>query len=96
LGGVNHRGILFIAIGVAFAVRTTVTAGDASAGNSVWVYAQPDGKLGYKRTANGDRIMDFSHAGYRGGGVALPDVPVKVTVQPDFRYGSHGGDPGSD
>ena len=26
--------------------------------------------------------MDFSHAGYRGGGVALPVVPVKVTVGP--------------
>ncbi len=26
--------------------------------------------------------MDFSSAGYMGGGVALPDVPVKVTVKP--------------
>ena len=26
--------------------------------------------------------MDFSHAGYRGGGVALPDVAVKRTVKP--------------
>jgi hypothetical protein len=26
--------------------------------------------------------MDFSDAGYRGGGVALPDVPVTVTVKP--------------
>lgn len=26
--------------------------------------------------------MDFSHAGYKGGGVAIPDVPVVVTVKP--------------
>ena len=32
-------------------------------------------------TPRGDRIMDFSHAGYMGGGVALPTVPVKRTVQ---------------
>ncbi|HEU0040139.1 MAG TPA: hypothetical protein VFR76_12790, partial [Verrucomicrobiae bacterium] len=26
--------------------------------------------------------MDFSHAGYMGGGVALPAVPVRRTLQP--------------
>lgn len=26
--------------------------------------------------------MDFSFAGYKGGGVALPDVPVKITLKP--------------
>jgi hypothetical protein len=41
-----------------------------------------DGRLAYKRTPAGDRIMDFSHAGYMGGGVALPEVPVRRTVQP--------------
>jgi beta-galactosidase len=49
---------------------------------SEWVYPGPDGKLVYKTTPAGDRIMDFSYAGYVGGGVALPDVPVKITVQP--------------
>ena len=49
---------------------------------SEWVHPGPDGKLVYKTTAAGDRIMDFSHAGYMGGGVALPDVPVKRTVEP--------------
>src|SRR5256885_1285860 len=32
--------------------------------------------------ATADRIMDFSPAGYMGGGVALPDVPVRRTVEP--------------
>jgi hypothetical protein len=49
---------------------------------SEWVYPTSQGKLGYKETPRGDRIMDFSAAGYMGGGVALPDVPVKATVKP--------------
>jgi hypothetical protein len=50
--------------------------------HSRWVHPGPDGKLVYATTDRGDRIMDFSHAGYMGGGVALPDVPVKRTVSP--------------
>ncbi len=52
------------------------------ASTSQWVYPGPDGKLVYKTTPAGDKIMDFSSAGYMGGGVALPDVPVKATVKP--------------
>src|SRR5262249_102439 len=33
-------------------------------------------------TVNGDRIMDFSLAGYMGGGVGLPDLPVRQSVSP--------------
>ena len=36
----------------------------------------------YKTTPTGDRIMDFSTAGYMGGGVALPTVPVAKTIKP--------------
>ncbi|MRG44946.1 hypothetical protein GFS24_07465 [Chitinophaga sp. SYP-B3965] len=49
---------------------------------SKWVYTGKKGQLVYKTTAAGDRIMDFSHAGYKGGGIALPDVPVKKRVKP--------------
>ena len=45
---------------------------------SQWVYMNGDNKLHYKTTEKGDRIMDFSHAGYMGGGVAIPAVPVKI------------------
>ncbi|MGH3734962.1 MAG: discoidin domain-containing protein [Micromonosporaceae bacterium] len=41
-----------------------------------------DGRLSYTPYGNGDVIPDFSRAGYRGGGVALPAVPVKRTVSP--------------
>ena len=49
---------------------------------SEWVHPGADGKLVYKTTASGDRIPDFSNCGYMGGGVALPDVPVRVTLAP--------------
>ncbi len=49
---------------------------------SEWVYRGRDGKLVYKTTPKGDKIMDFSYAGYMGGGVALPNVAVKIKVKP--------------
>lgn len=50
---------------------------------SQWVSYDESGKLVYKAlNAQGDRIMDFSHAGYHGGGVKLPEVPVAVTLSP--------------
>jgi hypothetical protein len=47
-----------------------------------WVRPGPDGKLIYKTTPRGDRILDFSSAGYMGGGVSLPAVPERRTVRP--------------
>lgn len=52
---------------------------------SAWVYPGDNGKLVYKITENGDRIMDFSFAGYMGGGVALPEPPVRITIKPSGR-----------
>jgi len=63
-----------------FTLGATLRADDAT--HSAWVYPGADGHLVYKTTAAGDRILDFSSAGYRGGGVALPAVPVVQTVQP--------------
>ena len=51
-------------------------------GGSKWVYTGADGKLRYATDARGNRIMDFSHAGYKGGGVPLPQVRVARTVRP--------------
>jgi hypothetical protein len=44
-----------------------------------FVYAGADGRLVYEADSRGDRIPDFSHAGY-GGGAVIPDVPVRVVV----------------
>ena len=50
---------------------------------SQWVWPGPDGTLDYRETDRGDRIPDFSNAGYGGGGVALPEVPVALTLEPE-------------
>lgn len=49
---------------------------------SKWVYPDASGKLVYKTLETGDKIMDFSYAGYMGGGVKIPDVDVKITLNP--------------
>jgi len=49
---------------------------------SHWASIGPDGKLVYGHFQTGDRIADFSSAGYKGGGVALPIVAAKRTVTP--------------
>jgi hypothetical protein len=41
-----------------------------------------DGKLTYLSDPQGNRVPDFSYAGYMGGGVAIPDAPVRVVVPP--------------
>src|SRR4051794_27526856 len=57
------------------ATGPTPTSGDCArifgrGAASEWVSYGPDGKLRYKAiNEQGDRIMDFSGAGYRGGGV---------------------------
>ncbi|MBA4065621.1 MAG: pectate lyase [Isosphaera sp.] len=46
-----------------------------------YVHPGPDGRLAYPADARGNRVPDFSHAGY-GGGAAIPDVPVRAVVAP--------------
>ena len=75
--------IYLILAGVVVSFGTTSVHADAlNVAQSQWVHPGPDGKLVYKTTPQGDRMMDFSYAGYMGGGVALPTVAVKKTVAP--------------
>src|SRR5438067_13736356 len=67
---------------VIVSVGMVAAAAAQPAGKSEWVSVGPDGKLAYKTTERGDRIVDFSFAGYGGGGVAIPIVPVKREVKP--------------
>jgi hypothetical protein len=55
---------------------------DTGGAQSQWVFYGPDGKLVYRMSPMGDHIMDFSTAGYMGGGVTIPMVPVVRTVHP--------------
>jgi hypothetical protein len=66
-------------ISILFLLATLLITASAQ---SRWAYFGPDGKLVYARSPQGDRIADFSFAGYEGGGVRLPDVPTRRTVAP--------------
>jgi hypothetical protein len=66
----------------ALAMAAGPGAPDGPQATSQWVHHGLDGKLVYKVLPTGERIMDFSHAGYMGGGVALPAVPVRESVEP--------------
>src|SRR5438874_1486035 len=63
-------------------VALALPAAAAEKRTSDWVHRGPDGRLVYKTTPAGDRILDFSHAGYMGGGVAIPNVAVKRSLKP--------------
>lgn len=56
---------------------------DEVPGTTRLVFTGEDGKLAYVPDYLGNRLPDFSRAGYMGGGVALPDVPVVIEVEPD-------------
>ena len=47
-----------------------------------WVSSSSDGTLSYRTTAAGDRVMDFSYAGYHAGAAAIPSPPAAITVSP--------------
>lgn len=53
---------------------------------AVGVRPDGDGRLDYSTDEAGNRVVDFSTAGYAGGGTAIPFVPVKITVEPDGRH----------
>src|SRR5687767_5465080 len=49
-------------------------------GRSEWVSIDDKGSIVYKALPTGDKIMDFSHAGYMGGGISIPSPAVSITV----------------
>src|ERR1043165_7474891 len=46
------------------------------------VYPGVDGKLVYVADSLGNKIPDFSNAGYKGGGVPIPMIQQKATIWP--------------
>jgi hypothetical protein len=67
---------------MAAAVLAGFMAGPAGAWESAKVRYDAHGRLFYPADANGNRIPDYSHAGYKGGGVPLPTVPIVLTRSP--------------
>lgn len=49
---------------------------------SEWAFGGPDHRLHYRYDSRGNSIMDFSAAGYRGGGVKLPSLAVCQRLTP--------------
>ncbi len=61
---------------------TVLDAGRLAEPHAVAAHPGPDGRLRYTPDYRGNRIPDFSHAGYRNGNEPIPDVPVRATVEP--------------
>ena len=78
---VSRRKLLQLAAAPALFSRAHAQVQDLAPAASR-VHAGVDGRLVYVPDALGDIIHDASHAGYRGGGVALPTVPVRETIWP--------------
>jgi len=50
---------------------------------SGWAFGGADHRLHYLPDARGNTIMDFSSAGYRAGGIALPTAAVSTRLRPE-------------
>ncbi|SDM09384.1 hypothetical protein SAMN05421823_110143 [Catalinimonas alkaloidigena] len=62
---------------LALAVQTA-----AAQEGDIPVWPGPDGKLVYTPDSLGNRVPDFSYAGYKGAVQPLPNVPIQVVVSP--------------
>jgi hypothetical protein len=67
----------------------TVSPAPTQTWTSDWATPDSAGRFSYQSDAEGNRIPDFSHAGYMGGGVELPligsgsgQVPARQTLSP--------------
>jgi hypothetical protein len=58
-------------------------AAACGASTGAWVRPGEDGRLIYRTDDQGNAVPDFSRAGYSGGGVRLPELPVVVTLTPN-------------
>jgi hypothetical protein len=77
---VSRRSVLQVAV-AAPALLSRAHAADLAPTVSR-IYPGPDGRLVYVPDEQGNTIHDASYAGYSGGGVAIPTVPVKETIWP--------------
>ena len=49
---------------------------------STWAFPGASGRILRQPDALGNRVLDYSGVGYKGGTVPIPNVPVKVTISP--------------
>lgn len=67
------------------ALAVSLRAADVIPPPAISIKLGTDGRLAYSADAEGNRAIDFSHAGYGGGGEAIPFVAAKITVTADGR-----------
>jgi hypothetical protein len=77
----SRRRLLQLGIAPALLARAQAQVPDL-APTASRVHPGADGRLSYVRDDQGNTIHDASHAGYRGGGVAIPSAPVRETIWP--------------
>ena len=91
ISGINEFPANQLAVGTAInamLLHGVQSRGPAGTNTSALVYLNQNGVLAYTPFANRNEtnaenvIPNFSFAGYKGGGVALPDLPVKKTISP--------------
>lgn len=67
---------------VGLAVLSVASAAFGGTNLSSWVYPGSSGRLLQRPDALGNRVMDYSNVGYRGGVIPIPYVPARVTISP--------------
>jgi len=78
---------LLLASSPLHAVKTGTTVKES--GESQWIKLDGSGRLLYRQDERGNRLPDFSYVGYRFGERAIPEVPVRVTLEPGMAEGDH-------
>lgn len=70
---------------IEWGILIVLLTGAASAADPAERFVYPDkaGRLVCPTDERGNRVPDFSHAGYGGGGVAIPDAPLRIVVKPE-------------
>jgi hypothetical protein len=81
MSDLSRRSILQLAIAPALVARARAQVHDLAPTVSR-IYPGADGRLVYVPDEQGNTILDSSHAGYGGGGVPIPTIPVKETIWP--------------
>src|SRR6185369_13772438 len=78
---VSRRRVLQLAVAPALLASARAQVQDLAPTVSR-IYPGGNGTLVYVPDEQGNTILDSSHAGYGGGGVPIPTVPVKDTIWP--------------
>ena len=78
----SPRDVVLMVLMVLMVIASWASLVPAADFSKRYVHAGSEGRLVYEIGPRGDRMPDYSHAGYRGGGVEPPLVPAKVIVGP--------------